>query len=510
MRLTSSKRMLLGLLTAILLPAATDAQRGGGPPQDQPPEPLRFRYMGPASAGRIAAVSGVPGDTTTYYAGAASGGIWKTADSGKTFAPIFDDQAVAAIGALAVARSNPEIVWAGTGEAWAIRDSDVTGDGIYKSVDAGKTWSHMGLEETGRIGRIVVHPTNPDIVFACALGRATGPQQERGVFRTVNGGSAWERVLFVDPDTGCSGLTMDEKDPNVLFAGMWQVVMHTWAMFSGGPGSGVHVSRDGGTTWQKVASAGLPRPPVGKIDVAIAPSDSKRVYALIQTATQGSLWRSDDGGVEWKVISRDRRLIGRAGYYIRLGINPANPDEVMVANSSFHRSTDGGATFPFTGGGCGDCHDIWIDPKNPDHWVATGDASMGITTNHARSFTTVSLPIGQMYHVAVDHRAPYWIYSNRQDDGTMRGPSNSPVPVPNVPSYAPPARGGGGGRGAGPGTGGAGAGPGGAGPGGAPGVAAPAGGGEGGRGAGGEGGGGRGGGGGDGGGGRGGGAPAST
>ncbi len=429
--------LFLGVLAAVAMAAAPLAQRPGRPNQDVPPAPLHFEYMGPPNAGRIASVTGVPGDTSTYYAGAASGGVWKTTDGGKTFEPIFDKEPAQAIGALAVAPSDPNVVWAGTGEAWAIRDSDIMGDGIYKSTDAGKTWSHMGLEETGRIGKILVNPTNPDLVFACALGRTTGPQQERGVFRTSDGGRTWQRVLFVDENTGCSGLAMDAKDPNLLLAGTWQVVMHTWAMFSGGPGSSVYRSRDGGTTWTKLDD-GLPKPPVGKIDVAIAPTDSRRMYALIQTADQGSVWRSDDGGDRWRVVSWDRTLIGRAGYYIRIEVSPSNPDEVLIANSSFHRSTDGGLTFPLNDRGCGDCHDIWMDPTNPDHWVTTGDGGMGITTDHAKTFTRVSLPIGQMYHVAVDGRVPYWIYSNRQDDGTMRGRSDSPVDVSNVPSYAPP------------------------------------------------------------------------
>jgi photosystem II stability/assembly factor-like uncharacterized protein len=438
-------------LTVLLVSGSAYAQRGGGAPQPQPPQPLRFRFMGPAPAGRIASVAGIAGDPNTFYAGAASGGVWKTTDGGKTFTPVFDDQPVQAIGALAVAPSDPKIVWAGTGEAWAIRPSDVMGDGIYKSTDAGATWRNVGLRETGRIARIIVHPTNPQVAFVCALGRTSGPQQERGVYRTTNGGDSWDRVLFVDPDTGCSGISMDAKDPNVLIAGTWQVVMHTWAMFSGGPGSGVYITRDGGTKWVKAEHSELPRAPVGKIDVAIAPSDSKRMYALIQTANQGSLWRSDDGGLAWRVVSWDRTLIGRAGYYIRIAVNPANADEVLVANSSFHRSIDGGLTFPL-GGGCGDCHDIWLDPANPDRWMLTDDGGMAFTANHGQNYTNVSLPIGQMYHVAVDNRMPYWIYSNRQDDGTMRGPSDSPVPVPTVPSYAPPApafsgRGGGGGGG---------------------------------------------------------------
>jgi photosystem II stability/assembly factor-like uncharacterized protein len=423
-----------------LLAASLSAQQRSDtttPPRD----PFRFEYVGPPSAGRFAAIAGIPGDPSTYYLGAASGGVWKSTDSARTWTPIFDDQPVQAIGALAIAPSDPKIVWAGTGEAWAIRDSDMMGDGVYQSTDAGATWTHMGLRETGRIGRIVVHPTDPNTVFVCALGRATGPQPERGVFRTRDGGRTWERVLFVNPNTGCSGLAMDANNPSVLFAGTWQVVMHTWAMFSGGPGSGVYVSRDGGTTWARLEN-GLPKPPVGKIDVAIAPSDSRRVYALIQTANQGSLWRSDDGGVSWRVVSWDRRLIGRAGYYIRVDVNPANPDEVLVANSTFHRSTDGGLTFPNQDRGCGDCHDIWMDPKDPDRWATTGDADAGFTRDHGKTFTRFTLPIGQMYHVAIDQRVPYWLYSNRQDDGTMRGPTNRPVPVPNVPSYGRGAGGG--------------------------------------------------------------------
>lgn len=333
------------------------AQRGIGPAGPEVAtsvEPLRFRYMGPAPAGRIAAAVGIPGDPTTYYLGSASGGVWKSTDSGATFKPIFDNEPVAAIGALAVSSSDPNQVWAGTGEAWVIRDADVMGDGIYKSTDAGATWKNMGLGETGRIGRVIVHPTDPNTVYVCAIGRVTGPQEERGVFRTRDGGVTWQRVLFVNRDTGCSGLALDPSDPNTLLAGMWQVVMHTWGEFSGTwpgytgqPGSGVYISHDGGTTWSKV-TAGMPKPPVGKIDVGIAPSNSKRMYALIQTADQGSLWRSDDGGATFKSVSWDRRLIGRAGYYIRLAVNPQNPDDILILNSSFERSTDGGLTF--TGG----------------------------------------------------------------------------------------------------------------------------------------------------------------
>jgi len=412
--------MYVSLLLILTFALAAVAQQ----PDSEEEGQLRFRFVGPEVGNRIAAVAGIPGDASTYYAGAASGGVWKSVDGGNHFVPVFDKQPAAAIGALAVSPSNPSIVWAGTGEAWVIRDSDVMGNGIYKSSDAGKTWTNVGLPETGRIGRIIVHPTNPEIVFACALGRATGPQAERGVFRTTDGGQHWERVLFANENVGCSGLSMDPRNPLTLFAGMWQVELHTWAEFSGGPGSGVYVSRDGGTKWNRIEEHGLPKAPLGKIDVAVAPTNSNRVYALIQTKDQGSVWRSDDAGEHWKAVNYQRALIGRAGYYIRIAVSTGTDNEVLVANSSFHQSLDGGLNFREVPWG-GDTHDIWIDPANPDRFVITDDGGMNITTVHGRGFQRVTLPIGQMYHVDVDHQIPYYFYSNMQDDGNMRGPSVS-------------------------------------------------------------------------------------
>jgi photosystem II stability/assembly factor-like uncharacterized protein len=432
---------VLSLAVLAIIPISAQRRGFGGP---QAPEGLQFRFMGPAVGNRIAAVAGVPGDNSTYYVGAASGGVWKTTDGGAQWSPIFDAQSAQAIGALAVAPSDHKIVWAGTGEAWVIRDSDMMGDGIYKSVDGGQNWMHMGLTETGRIGRIIIHPTNPDIVYACAVGRATGPQQERGVFRTKDGGRTWERVLFADPDSGCSGLTMDANDPNTLFAGMWQVVLHTYAMFSGGPSSGIHVTHDGGNTWTRITGHGLPHSPVGKIDVAVAPKNSKRVYALIQTADQGSIWRSDDGGENWTHGSWQRELVGRAGYYVRLAVSPSNEDEVLVANSSFWESTDGGKSFHNVPWG-GDTHDIWYDPQNANRICVTHDGGMWYTLDHGRTSQRLTLPIGQMYHVAIDHDVPYHVYSNMQDDGTMRGASDVVEAGPNVPGL----NGGRGGRGGG-------------------------------------------------------------
>ena len=417
MRLTTLRYWLiaiaaLGSVAAAAEPAADSGREGG----------FKFRFVGPRVGNRIAAVAGVPGDPAVYYAGAASGGVWKSVDGGNRWAPIFDKQNVAAIGALAVAPSQPSTVWAGTGEAWVIRDSDVMGNGIYKSTDAGQTWTLMGLPESGRIGRIVVHPANPDMVFACVLGRVTGPQQERGVFRTTDGGEHWVRVLFAGENVGCSGLSMDAHDPHTLIAGMWQVEMHTWGEYSGGPGSGIYLSHDGGGTWKRLEKSGLPDAPLGKIDVAIAPTNSKRIYALIQTRDQGSVWRSDDAGKGWKLVNSQRALIGRAGYYIRLAVSTGSDNELYVANSSFHQSLDSGENFHEVRWG-GDTHDIWVDPLNPDRFAITDDGGMVITTVHGRGFHRVTLPIGQMYHVAVDEQIPYYFYSNMQDDGNMRGPS---------------------------------------------------------------------------------------
>ena len=413
-------RTKLGYLLAAagLIAAPGNAQRVE---RDGHQAQFGFRFAGPVVGNRIAAFAAAPGDHDVYYAGASSGGVFKSTDGGHRWNPVFDDQHVAAIGALAVDPVRHNIVWAGTGEAWAIRDIDVTGDGIYKSTDSGKTWTNMGLPESGRIGRILVDPTNPDSVYVCALGRLPAPQQDRGVFHTSDGGKTWQRSLFVDANTGCSGLSMDAKDPKTIYAGMWQVDMHTWGENSGGPGSGVYVTHDGGAHWQHLTK-GLPDSPLGKIDVAVAPSDSRRVYALIQTNGKGSLWRSDDAGEDWQLVSWDRKLIGRAGYYIHLMVSPADKDRVIVANSSVSQSVDGGKTFNVVPWG-GDTHDIWWDPKDADHFVITNDGGIILTTNGGKGTERISFPVGQMYHVAVDDQIPYYFYTNMQDNSTMRGPS---------------------------------------------------------------------------------------
>ena len=260
---------------------------------------LRWRTIGP-EGNRFSAVAGVPGDPLLYYAGSASGGIFKTTDGGVHWQAIFDEQPVSSIGALAVTPSDPNVVWAGTGEAW-IRSHISIGEGIFKSTDAGKTWTRMGLEKTGRIGRVVVDPADPNIVLACALGTAYGPQPERGVFRTADGGKTWQRTLFVDENTGCSDIGMNPRNPRILFAGMWQLEIHTWGRESGGPGSGLFTSRDGGVTWTKLTGHGLPLKPVGKVTLGMAHTNPNRVYALIETGD----------GVPWQGKETDRGQLFR-------------------------------------------------------------------------------------------------------------------------------------------------------------------------------------------------------
>jgi photosystem II stability/assembly factor-like uncharacterized protein len=398
---------------------------------------LKFRYIGPVG-NRVIAVAGVPTNPNVYYVGAASGGIFKTTDNGAHWDAIFDDQTVSSIGSLAVAPSDSNVVWAGTGEAF-IRSNISIGNGIYRSNDAGKTWAHLGLEQTGRIGRVVVDPRDPDVVLACALGHAYGPQQERGVFRTADGGKTWQRTLFVDENTGCSDIAMDARNPRILFAGMWQLEIHTWGRTSGGAGSGLFKSVDGGLTWKRLVEHGLPKSPLGKISAQVARSNSNRVYALIETgdglpatdgtATQsGSLWRSDDGGETWDLVSSDRRLRGRTHYYTRFAIEPDNENEAYFLSAEFTKTLDGGKTsVDLTGrlAPVGDNHDMWIDPTNGDRFVVAHDDGLSFSINRGKSWHQIQLPVAQMYHVAVDNQIPYNVYGNRQDGPSARGPSNS-------------------------------------------------------------------------------------
>jgi photosystem II stability/assembly factor-like uncharacterized protein len=394
------------------------------PLQDLPElKALKYRLVGPAWGGRVARVAGVPGDPHVYYAATASGGVWKSVDGGATWSPIFDDQPVSSIGAIAVAASDPNVVYVGSGEA-NIRGNVGAGNGIYKSVDAGKTWTHVWTQE-GQIGQLVVHPTNPDIAFAAVLGHAFGANPERGVYRTTDGGRSWKQVLRKDPDTGASAVTLDPSNPNIVFAGLWQARRYPWDLTSGGPGSGLYVSRDGGDSWKPLTGNGLPEGVWGKIGVAVAPSDGRRVYALIE-AEKGGLYRSDDGGENWSLASGSHELRQRAWYYSTLTVSPANPDEVWCPQVPLLRSIDGGRTFEHIAGAVhGDHHDIWIDPRNARRIIGADDGGVYISTNGGETWLDPPLPIGQCYHVAADNRVPFHIACALQDIGTAQGPSNS-------------------------------------------------------------------------------------
>ena len=326
-------RPLCGFL--ILLPLAVSGAAGQDITRlgDGFFDDLPYRHIGPVG-NRVSAVVGVPGDANVYYIGAASGGVWKTVDGGVHWDPVFDEQPAQSIGALAIDPTNPNVVWAGTGEAH-IRSNVSIGNGVYKTTDGGKSWSHMGLAESGRISRIVIHPRNPDIVFVAVLGHLYGPQETKGVFRTTDGGESWERVLFVDENTGASDVIMDPNNPEILFAGTWQMIIWTWGRQSGGEG-GLFRSKDGGDTWERLEGNGLPHPPLGKIVVGMSLDDSDRVYALIETNSnrdfapledhQGVLWRSDDGGETWRMVNADHTLVQRPNYYSRVVVAPDASD----------------------------------------------------------------------------------------------------------------------------------------------------------------------------------------
>ncbi|HVB37224.1 MAG TPA: hypothetical protein VND92_01760 [Vicinamibacterales bacterium] len=382
---------------------------------------LQYRPLGP-QGNRADAIVGVPGNPLIDFVGAASGGIFKTVDGGVHWTPVFDKQDAMSIGSLAIAPSAPNIVWAGTGEAFYIRNSTSIGNGIYKSTDGGVTWTHMGLDHTGRIARIVVDPQNPDVVFAAAVGSGFGPSPDRGVFRTTDGGKTWTRVLFVNENTGAADVAIDPHDPQTLLAGMWQLNITTWNLGSGGPGSGVYLSHDGGTTWTHIEGHGLPTHAVGKIAVGIAPSDGQRMYALIQDAHPG-FYRSDNGGRTWRLMTQQNDIAERAPYYTRFAIDPSDENRLYFVSVSITMSDDGGATVkPFGGGG--DNHDFWIDPTNHDRMMIAHDGGASITLTRGKQWQPVNLPIAQIYHVYADDAVPYFVYGNQQDNGSWRISSN--------------------------------------------------------------------------------------
>jgi photosystem II stability/assembly factor-like uncharacterized protein len=386
-------------------------------------KPLKYRSIGPAWGGRVSRAAGVPGDPNTYYFAAAASGVWKSTDGGITWKPLFDAQPVSSVGSLAVAPSDPNVLYVGTGEA-NIRGNVAAGNGIYKSVDGGKNWKHVWKQE-GQIGTMAVHPSNPDIAFAAVLGKAFGPNPERGVYRTRDGGNTWEQVLKKDENAGASDVALDPSNPNIVFAGLWEARRFPWDLKSGGPGSGLYISRDGGTTWKQLTEQGLPKGPWGKVGVAVAPSDGRRVYALIE-AEEGGLFRSDDGGEKWERTSASRLIRQRPWYYTTLTVNPQNPNEVWFPTVPLVKTIDGGKTMQIVKGTShGDHHDVWMDPRNPKRMIVAHDGGVDVTVDGGESWFAPALPIAQFYHVSVDTRVPFHVAGAMQDIGTAQGPSDS-------------------------------------------------------------------------------------
>ena len=385
---------------------------------------MSVRSIGPSGmSGRVTAIDVVADNPNTIYIGAASGGIWKSETGGLEWEPIFDDQAVANIGSLCIYQANPDIIWAGTGEGNP-RNSLNCGYGIYKSIDGGKTWELKGLEKTRNLHRVIIDPTNPNIVYAAAIGSPWGPHPERGVYKTTNGGDSWEQVLYVNDSTGCGDLVMDPNNPNKLIAGMWQHQRWPWYLNSGGKGSGIHITWDGGQTWKKVTDKeGLPKGDLGRIGLALAASDSKRVYALVESK-KNAFYYSKDGGLSWRK-GAEENIGNRPFYYWDIFVDPNDEDRIYSLYSGVNKSDDGGKHFErFMSGGIHPDHHAWyIHPDNSKFMIDGNDGGLAITTDGGSSWRFVTnLPLGQFYHVNFDTEWPYNVYGGLQDNGSWYGP----------------------------------------------------------------------------------------
>ena len=399
----------------------------------QPYEPgffsgMRWRLVGPFRGGRALAATGVPGEPNHFYFGAVGGGVWETENAGRTWRPVFDGQPIASIGAIAVAPSNPRILYVGSGEA-DMRSDISYGNGVYRSADGGATWTSVGLADTRQIGRILVDPRDANLVFVAALGHAYGPNAQRGVFRSRDGGKSWARVLWKNEDTGAIDLAFDPGNPRTIFAALWQTRRPPWNVYppSNGPGSGLYRSDDGGETWRPVRGNGFPSEGLGRIGIAVAPGDPRRIYAIVDSK-EGGLYVSRDGGTGWTRATGDPRVWGRGWYFGGVTVDPRQPDTIYVCNVSIYRSTDGGRTFlPVKGApGGDDYHQLWIDPTDPRRMVVASDQGTVVSVDGGKTWSSwYNQPTAQMYHVATDDRFPYWIYGAQQDSGAAATPSRT-------------------------------------------------------------------------------------
>ena len=390
---------------------------------------LEWRSIGPANmGGRVADVEGIPGDPNIVYVATASGGLWKTTNGGVTWKPILERQGTISIGDIALAPSNPDVVWVGTGES-NVRNSVSFGDGVYKSTDGGKTWQHMGLKDSERISAIVISPQNPEVVYVGALGHAFGPNEERGVFMTTDGGKTWTKTLYIDNQHGVADLEIDPTNPNILYAGMWSFERKPWTHRSGSEKGGVYKSIDGGRTWNKLTN-GLPKL-IGRIGVRVAPSNPNIVYAIVE-AKEGTLYRSDDRGETFKMVSKDERIVSRGFYYTRVRVDPTNENHIYAVASTLFTSIDGGKTFrSITSKTHIDYHALWLDPKNPKRMWNGQDGGIAVSYDGGESWESVyNIPAGQFYQIHADNRLPfYYIMGGLQDNGAWTGPSRTREPA---------------------------------------------------------------------------------
>lgn len=416
---------------------AAPAQEAEGE-QKGPWHGLTWRSIGPFRGGRALAVTGVIGDAHTYYFGSTGGGVWKSTDGGLSWRPMTDKvkDMSPSIGAIAVAPSDANVIYAATGEA-CIRGDIIAGNGVYKSTDGGKTWSASGLQDTVAIGRLIVHPRNADIVYVAALGHPFGANAERGIFRSTDGGKNWTKVLYKDENTGGIDLAFDPANPSIIFAALWQARRSPWGMDSGGPGSGLYRSTDGGSNWKRLSGHGLPDGILGRIGVAVGYGNSNRIWALIE-ADKGGLFRSDDGGENWTLVNGDRQYRQRAFYYTHVFADPRSPDGVYVLNTGMYRSNDGGRTFRPIRVPHGDNHGLWIDPGDPDRMIESNDGGANVSTNGGASWTAQSnQPTAQFYHVVTDNRFPYYVYGAQQDNSTVGIASASDHGAIDRPNWYP-------------------------------------------------------------------------
>lgn len=411
-------RLLLSVLICISAIAANGQTVSSSNYQD-----LKYRLIGPFRASRTVGAVGIPSQPNVFYIGVNNGGVWKTDDYGRTWNPIFDDQPTGSVGDVAVSPTNPNILYVGSGEGLHRPDLSV-GDGVFKSTDGGKSWAHIGLNDVQQIGRLIVHPTNPDIVVVAGLGHPFAANEMRGVFRSTNGGKTWEKVLFINHNTGAIQVEFDPTNPQIIYADMWEHQEGPWenAAFSG-PNSGLYKSTDGGTTWKQLKN-GLPgaEQGLGRIGFCIAQSNPKRLFATVDAKQNGGIYRSDDGGENWYLISSDRRLWGRGGDFAEIKVNPQNEDIVFVANVAAYKSSDGGKTWwSFKGApGGDDYHRFWINPLQPDIMIIAVDQGATITVNGGKTWSTwINQPTSQLYHVSTDNQFPYWVYGGQQESGAI-------------------------------------------------------------------------------------------